>query len=124
MKGRPNTEDPHDEWMAASRPHEPSDPTTPGIYALYQNGVLKYMGQSRDCAFRIHKHCNKGRDWLERKPAWEIGEPITARVQPLPGLTGGNFSDDARRRQQIEKRWLYYLRPPCNVQVPHHSPSQ
>ena len=112
----------HDEWKAVSRPHEPHEPTTPGIYALYQNGVLKYIGQSRDCAYRIHKHCTHGRDWLERKSAWEIGEPITARVQPLPDLTGGNSSDDARLRQQIEQYWLYYLRPPCNDRIPENCP--
>lgn len=37
----------HREWLAASRPHHPGDPETPGIYALYQGGVLKHMGQSR-----------------------------------------------------------------------------
>ncbi len=106
----------HDDWLAASRPHNPGDPETPGIYALYQNGVLKYMGQSRQCAFRVRKHLTRGRDWLERKPGWDFGEPITARVQPLPGLTGGKDTEDERRRKLVEGRWLRRLRPPCNVQ--------
>ena len=38
-----------DEWDAQSLPYEP----IPGIYALYQDDVLKYVGQSYDCAYRI-----------------------------------------------------------------------
>ena len=106
----------HREWLAVSRPHNPGDPETPGIYALYQGGVLKYMGQSRQCAFRVRKHLTHGRDWLERKPAWETGRAATARVQPLPHLPGGKGSEDERRRELVERRWISRLRPPCNVQ--------
>ena len=106
----------HGEWLAASRPHNPGDPETPGVYAFYQGGVLKYMGESRQCAFRVRKHLTYGRDWLERKPAWETGTPATVRVQPLPLLPGGKGSEDERRRMEVESRWIARLRPPCNVQ--------
>lgn len=105
------------EWRKASRRFNPfADPETPGVYALYQGGVLKYIGQSRQCAFRVRKHLTRGRDWLERKPCWEVGTPATVRVQPLPHLPGGKGSEDERRREAVERRWISRLRPPCNVQ--------
>ena len=101
------------EWSTLSAPYEP----TPGVYALYQNGVLKYVGQSSDCGTRIHHHHGtKGLGWHERKPAWERGVPFTARVLPLPGL-------DEPARIQWERYWIYHLRPPCN-RIPRNEPSR
>ena len=98
----------------------------PGVYALYQRGELKYIGQSRDCADRIHHHRHhglgqrsrrpEGRAWLEAKPGWEKGMDFTARVLPTPQLTGGRGTDDERERKRLERYWIARLRPPCNMQ--------
>ncbi len=109
----------HDEWNARSSPLAAvpgyrDRESAPGIYALYQDGVLKYVGQSRDCAARIHHHRTKGRAWLEAKPEWESGTDFTARILPLPGLSGGRRSPDGRMRRRWAQYWVYHLRPPCN----------
>ena len=110
-----------DEWDSRSRPHVARSATQkPGVYALYQRGKLKYIGQSRDCDDRIRHHRTKrensgGLWWLEDKPAWEKGVEFTARILPLPGLTDGRGSADERMRRRWERYFIYWLRPPCNT---------
>lgn len=109
------------EWEQQSQ-HQPvrrvaytSSGGTPGVYALYQRGDLKYIGQSRHCSARISHHRYEDLGWLERKPAWKSGVEFTARVLATPGLQGGHASsEDERRRKQLEQHWISRLRPPCN----------
>lgn len=105
-----------DEWDAKSVHYEP----TPGIYALYQGGVLKYLGQSHDCADRIHHWRTASDPYFEEKKChdWESGTDFTARILPLPGLSGGRHSPDEEMRKQWEAYWVFHLRPPCNRIIP------
>ena len=120
----------HDKWNANSVHYNPKNPgayTLPGIYALYQNGLLKYIGQSEDCAARI-RHWRRAADPYFKEAretkcdAWELGVAFTARVHPLPHLTGGRWSEDERRRKKVEDWWAYHLRPPCNRHIPATEP--
>ena len=114
----------HDEWRAQTIRYEP-DPRTepvPSIHALYQSGVLKYIGQSYDTAARIRHHRHKGRGWLEAKPDWERGAPFTVRILPLPELPGEKGTVDEWERDQQKRYWIYHLRPPCN-QIPRRPPT-
>lgn len=92
-----------DRWESLSVPFEP----TPGVYALYQRGVLKYIGQSADCGQRLHHHRVQGRAWLEAKDGWETGVPFTARVMSMP---------DESDRRRWEQLLVSTLNPPCNEQ--------
>ena len=96
------------QWEAEFVPYELPSKPIPGVYALYQRGVLKYIGQSADCYFRLHRHRTPGPlGWLEKKAHWETGVPFTARVMEVPG------SDEWDRRER-EKELIRSLRPPCN----------
>lgn len=95
-------------WEAESVPYELPPKPIPGVYALYQWGILKYIGQSADCYFRLHRHRTPGpRSYLEKKADWETGVPFTARVMEMPG------SDEAARLER-EKELIRSLKPPCN----------
>lgn len=96
-----------DQWEAESVPYE-LPPEIPGVYALYQRGVLKYIGQSGDCYFRALRHRTPGpRGYLEKKADWETGVPFTARVMEM------SRSDEAARLER-EKELIRSLKPPCN----------
>ena len=63
---------------------DPIEPT-PGVYALYQNGVLKYVGQSSDCGTRIHHHHGRAKGQsagMNGNPHGNGAVPFTARVLP------------------------------------------
>ena len=118
-------------WHANSVHYNPETSLAlPGIYALYQKGRLKYIGQSENCAARIRQHCSRRRgieryltkDRKQKCDAWKPGVAIVARVQPLLHLTGGRGTEDERRREKVERWWLYHLRPPCNADIPETEP--
>ena len=89
-------------------PYELRPEPIPGVYAMYQRGVLKYIGQSGDCYFRLHRHRTPGHGGGWRgDPAGRRGVPFTARVMEMPG------SDEATRRER-EKELIRSLKPPCN----------
>ena len=97
-----------DQWETESMPYELPPAPIPGVYALYQRGVLKYIGESGDCYFRVHRHRTPGpRRWLEGRPGWEAGVPFTARVMEMPG-------SNKLARTEREKELIRSLQPPCN----------
>ena len=83
-----------------SYPYEP----VPGVYALYQRGVLKYIGQSGDCAVRLGEHRRRN-GGLDAKDEWESGVEFTAQVLP---------EKDAKQRTRMERFLIFALDPPCN----------
>ena len=94
------TAPPLEYWDKKSQPYEPLS----GVYALYQRGVLKYIGHSGDCAVRLYGH-RHGDPGLEVKDEWEAGTDFTARVLP---------EKNEERRRQLERFFILTLDPPCN----------
>ncbi|MDE0240601.1 MAG: hypothetical protein OXQ84_10445 [bacterium] len=98
---QPETDIPLEVWEEKSQPYQPLS----GVYALYQRGVLKYIGRSGDCAVRLHHHRHGNRGWLEAKDGWEAGIDFTARVLP---------EENGKRRKLLERFFILTLKPPCN----------
>lgn len=67
-----------------------------GVYALYRNGRLLYIGQTNDLHCRI----------LEQRRRFEFD---AVKVCPTPNRL---------ERQRLERRLLYRLRPPLNNLLP------
>jgi len=65
-----------------------------GVYFLYRNGELRYIGCSKNIHFRIYQHTDKPNF------EWDECKYIKCNVSKMRGL---------------ERRFIDYFDPPCNV---------
>ena len=76
--------------------YDPASPIVSGVYFLFRNGALAYVGKSQDCYRRIAKHRANGREF------------DFATVMPLRQ----EFMGD------VERALIESYKPPANRQVP------
>ena len=76
-------------------------PKIGGVYFIYDNGKLVYIGQSK----QIHKRAIEGRT---------ISDTVAVKIIPC---------DDAMERREVETAFLLVLKPPQNNRFPGINPT-
>ncbi len=68
-----------------------------GVYAVFMNGILSYIGQTRDLGSRIASH-NFYRRGVYATP-WGLCETLWVKVRP-----SDHFGDELRREARLIRR--------------------
>ena len=90
---------------------------SPGLYAIYSDDVLIYIGQSANVQRRVCRHCEKmNADWDDGWFVEWIAQTFVSKSDIWPIHYKWAYEPNTRKRVQREAALIKRLRPVSNIQ--------